>query len=445
MKTSGTHKTLRKILTALVGIVLVAASYVLPVEAVMIYGAIDDDGSGPPGASAGAITATANATVGGERTPDKAVNGSGIVLRSGDATERTNYVHDAGIGSYGDTYNFAADIDVTDGNWFKVDLGATYVLDDAFFFNFNPDDFEGAGNEDRGVDQANIWYLDAGSDPNANNNNNGAAFDSTGWTQLGGTTNLTIAPTGDVDQTVPDVISFGGVQARFVAIDMLTNHGDGGFIGFGEIQFFGEKIVISGLIEGVTATASDQVSVARGVDHAVDWSGIILSGGDATDRDNYDNVAGADENGDLWNFLANLGGAEDNWFKVDLGQTYTLGEAHLFNFNPASGAGNESRGLGTADIYYLDAGSDPNSNDNGNDTKFDSAGWTQLGSTETFTIAPAGVSTQTVPDVIDLGRVDARFVALDMLTNQGHADFIGFGEIMFFEADMTVGTVIILR
>ena len=209
----------------------------------MIFGAIANDGSGPPGASDGSITPTASQTVGGVRTPDRAINGTGILHTGGSPADPNNYAHTFGTNAFGDANNFLADINSTKGNWFKVDLGQTYTLKDAFFFNFNPDASEGGlNNEDRGVATVNIWYLDAAADPNANNDNNDAAFISTGWTQLGSTFNFTMAPTGDVNQAVPDVIDFGDVPARFVALDILTNHGDPGFVGFGEIQFFAVPI-----------------------------------------------------------------------------------------------------------------------------------------------------------------------------------------------------------
>ena len=209
----------------------------------MIFGAIANDGSGPPGASDGSITPTASQTVGGVRTPDRAINGTGILHTGGSPADRNNYAHTFGTNAFGDANNFLADINSTKGNWFKVDLGQTYTLKDAFFFNFNPDASEGGlNNEDRGVATVNIWYLDAAADPNANNDGNDSAFISTGWTQLGSTFNFTMAPTGDVNQAVPDVIDFGDVPARFVALDILTNHGDPGFVGFGEIQFFAVPI-----------------------------------------------------------------------------------------------------------------------------------------------------------------------------------------------------------
>jgi hypothetical protein len=158
-----------------------------PSGSTMIFGAIGDDGSGPPGAFDGSITPTASQTVdrscifhncGGVRTPDRAINGTGIVLPGGSTTDRNNYAHTFGTNAFGAAYNFLADINGTEGNWFKVDLGQTYPLQDAFFFNFNPDASEGGlDNEDRGVASADIWYLDAASDPNSNDDGNASPFD----------------------------------------------------------------------------------------------------------------------------------------------------------------------------------------------------------------------------------------------------------------------------
>ena len=61
MKTLKTNHIPNKIRTALIGTALVAAaSYVSPVDAAMIFGAIGDDLTGPPGAFDGSITVTAN-------------------------------------------------------------------------------------------------------------------------------------------------------------------------------------------------------------------------------------------------------------------------------------------------------------------------------------------------------------------------------------------------
>ena len=237
MRTSRPNHALNIIRTALVGTALVAAAnYVSPVEADMIYGAIGDDGSGPPGAFDGNITVSARShEAGGGRLPEYAVDGTGIVLVGGDATDRDNYVNAAGFDDNGDFWNY---LSANDGGigWFKVDLGQTYTLQDAFFFNFNPG--SPSGNESRGVSNAVIWYLDAASDPNANDDENGLAFDSADWTQLGSTMTFTIAPAGFATQTVADVINFGGVSARFVALDILSNHGHPNYVGLGEIQFF---------------------------------------------------------------------------------------------------------------------------------------------------------------------------------------------------------------
>ena len=239
MKTSRTNHTLNKIGTALVVTALVAAaSYVSPVEAAtnMIYGAIGDDGSGPPGIYDSSLTVSVRThESGGGRLPEYAVNGNGIGV-TGDATVPANYWHDA----HNDNGDFDNNLSAGDGGigWFKVDLGQTYTLDHALLFNFNPDSL--AGNESRGTSNAVIYYLDAASDPNANNDENGNAFDPTGWSMLNGGATQTFAraPAGNVNQLVPDTINFGGVSARFVALDILSNHGHPNYVGLGEIQFF---------------------------------------------------------------------------------------------------------------------------------------------------------------------------------------------------------------
>jgi hypothetical protein len=240
MKTTKANHTPNKTRTALIGtacltVMLFMPNYVSPADAVMIAGAIGDDGSGPPGAFDGSITVTANTFEGGGgRLPAMAIDGRGIVLPGGDATDPNNYEHDAGDEN-GDGFNYLSESgDITSG-WFKVDLGQIYSLSNAFFFNFNPDSL--AGNESRGLATANIWYVDSDTDPGDNNPGDGA-FNSTGWTQLGGVHNFSIAPAGDVNQSVPDVIDFGGVSAQLVALEFLTNHGHASFVGIGEIQFF---------------------------------------------------------------------------------------------------------------------------------------------------------------------------------------------------------------
>jgi hypothetical protein len=237
MKNTRTHRTLNKIRTALIGTAMVAAaSYVSPADADMIFSAIGDDGTGPPGMFDGSITATANTQeAGGNRVPAMAIDGRGIIHTGGSASDRNNYAHDAGIDDNGDTWNYLSEAGDEGIGWFKVNLGASYPLKDAFFFNFNPNS-PSNGNETRGLATANIYH--AVTDP-GNNTPLSGSFDNTGWTLLESGRSFTIAPTGDVNQTVPDVITFGGVNAQFVALEFLTNHGHAAdYVGIGEIQFF---------------------------------------------------------------------------------------------------------------------------------------------------------------------------------------------------------------
>lgn len=140
-----TFSAKRSAATFIFGFVILAGA---TAQGGMIAGAIGNDGSGGFDGSMTAIASSAPNPVAG-RTPSAAINGAGIVLAAGgDANNRNDYEHDAGGSSTGDNINWMAG--KTTG-WLKIDLGQLYLLDEAFFFNFNPNG--ASGNEDRGVQQ----------------------------------------------------------------------------------------------------------------------------------------------------------------------------------------------------------------------------------------------------------------------------------------------------
>jgi hypothetical protein len=177
-----------------------------------------------------------------DRPPIQAVDGSGLTFTGvgGEENDPTKYEHQ-GSDRLGKDANWA--IGGIDG-WWIADLGADYELDRVSFFNFNPglNDTNDDDHTDRGVATGNVWYRTT-SESN-NTDGNGSAFDSTGYTQLGSTETFTRAPGGSlpnhgaIPQTVPDTLDFDGANARYVAIEILTNQGDTSFTGIGELQFF---------------------------------------------------------------------------------------------------------------------------------------------------------------------------------------------------------------
>ncbi|MGB1128441.1 MAG: hypothetical protein ACPG4K_00225, partial [Haloferula sp.] len=120
-------------------------------------------------------------------------------------------------------------------NWIRIDLGADYDLDSMAFFNFA---VSSGGNSNRGINQGDIYYRTEAEGPGSNTDNDGAAFDNTGWTILGSAGTQTFTQTTGGDTAIqPDVIDFGGATARYVAIDVNTTHG-GTSCGIAELMFF---------------------------------------------------------------------------------------------------------------------------------------------------------------------------------------------------------------
>ncbi|MEX2213283.1 MAG: discoidin domain-containing protein [Phycisphaeraceae bacterium] len=97
------------------------------------------------------------------------------------------------------------------------DLGTNHFVGDVQIWNYN----EGGQNRARGIDQLTIL----------------ASEDGINFTVIG-TTNLFAAP-GAANRDFHQTFNLGGVLARFIRFDDLTNHGgDNGFVGLSEVRFF---------------------------------------------------------------------------------------------------------------------------------------------------------------------------------------------------------------
>ena len=215
--------------------------------ATMIVGAIGNDGAGNYDNS---LTVTASYDSFSSRAAINAFNGSGIEIIAGqDGDQVDEYQALAGSGSFGEDWNWMGREGASSNSlgWVMVDLGASFTLEHARVFNFAAGS---AGRSNRGTDEARVWYHDGASEPNANNTDgNDTDFDSTGWTQLGSSSfNFTQAP-GNSANPNPDVVNFGDTSARFVAFEILSNHGDsttsqgGPFVGLQEVQFFESNVI----------------------------------------------------------------------------------------------------------------------------------------------------------------------------------------------------------
>ncbi len=186
------------------------------------------------------LTASASSTINAPqngRVPQAAVNESG--MRDYDLDNLPD-THDAS--QYGDYIAWMSTGGDTAG-WFMVDLGQEYSLDHINFFNFNS-----AQEKDRGV-QSGDWYISTAANPAT-----GDFANDPDWTLMVDDYSFTIAPGASWYDT-PDVIRFGSATARWVALDITANWGDGNFVGISEMQFFQseapEPLTLTALLAGL--------------------------------------------------------------------------------------------------------------------------------------------------------------------------------------------------
>ncbi|MFI4911126.1 MAG: family 16 glycosylhydrolase [Sedimentisphaeraceae bacterium JB056] len=120
----------------------------------------------------------------------------------------------------------------------------------------------------------------------------------------------------------------------------------------------------------------------------------------------------------------------DNWFKVDLGQSFELDFIKIWNFNMT---GYTSRGIKTADVYYSDSESDPgNPRDNPENWSLykagveftEASGRTDYGTNEDYNM----------PDILDISYVNARWIVFDIQSNHaGDPSYTGISELQFIK------------
>ena len=378
----------------------------------------------------------------GGREAVYAINGANLNFLGGDPNDPTNYTHTAGNNGNGDNNaNWLCGDDVPHSNaWFAVDLGSWYSDLTLNFFNFGVTN--STDRHKRGVAQADIYYRALGWGNNTHGSH--AVFDKDGWTLLKADQTFTIGVNDGSDIT-PDTIDLGGAVVRYIAFDVDSNHGDnsgtvGGFVGIGEVQFFGvrdygsETPQITNL---VPRAYRDYPSPPRLTKHAIDGSGInVIAGAWPT---NFTHTGGMDEFGVNYNWM---GGSRipDVWYAVDMGRIHKDLTLNFFNFG-VSEKDHNKRGIKQADIYYSTEGW--GSNTHFNLQPFDTNGWTLLAADYQFDIGPSG--TDQGPQTIRLGGIDAQYLAFDVDSNHGGATFVGIGEIQLFGNAVNFATIFVVQ
>jgi beta-glucanase (GH16 family) len=163
----------------------------------------------------------------------------------------------------------------------------------------------------------------------------------------------------------------------------------------------------------ITATASNVTKYGdRKPAYVVNGAG--LSGDDHT----------TEANGAMW-----MADTVKNWFKLDLGQIYTLDFLKVWNFNMT---GYTARGIRQADYFYSDSPTDPgNPIDN-------PANWTRIGTwqfTEASGRSDYGTNTDyNMPGFVDMMNVSARWIAYDITSNLSDPQYTGLSEIQVYRA-----------
>jgi len=219
--------------------------------------------------------------------------------------------------------------------------------------------------------------------------------------------------------------------ARFVKIDILSNHGgDGEFVGLSEVRFDGTLVQAASTTE-IPATV-DYVSSElienfdRDADYTLDESGLTPT----TINGTLTHSTGP--NGEMWlntdngccGGVSNTGPNDndsDPEIVFDVGSTQYIEALQVWNYNESG----DYRWRGANDVEIL--------------ISTDNVNFTSLGTTN-FAVAP-GVSGFDYSQFFVLNS-NTRYVKLDIASNHGAPDsFIGLSEVKFFAGQPLVAVI----
>jgi hypothetical protein len=205
-----------------------------------------------------------------------------------------------------------------------------------------------------------------------------------------------------------EVVNLGGVAARYVKIDVTSNHGDPSFTGLSEVN------VVADTIEGVSAIAAKIHSVSsnlagfnRKADYLVNRSGM------------FGEIHGIVPEGSMWLSQGTFNSAgelevPDTSPEVtfDMGSVVDLHRMKVYNYNEYNeGHALEAQllGRGVASMDVMVAGDDLN--------------FTTLIAGLPVDVAPTAGDTIDIGQIVDLGGTSARYVKFVVLSNHNGRDF----------------------
>ena len=167
---------------------------------------------------------------------------SGEEITKGDTNDPTTWT--AGGGAYQSEWQAQGLLAGAANNklaWVVLDLGSTTSnLDSAYLWNIR----QATGQNSRTITY-NIYHAisPANALPTMPTNNDVVDYDfnTSGWTQLGDT--LTMPQRGGEPDPANQVVGLGGVSARYIGLEILTNGGSTGRAGFSEIAITSSQVV----------------------------------------------------------------------------------------------------------------------------------------------------------------------------------------------------------
>lgn len=190
--------------------------------------------------------AYASSEVHTNRGPLKTLDETGLSY-SGGVNVPGNWTY-TGYGTYGENANWTSKSGNGNvgGQWIIFDLGGIHTS----ITTMNVANFDAANTQlrTRGLDQGNIYYsTDSVTVSGIEGNNYAPNFNGAGtaWTP-GVALDLDMTPEDATDSSNAytttehefQSISLGNITARYIAIEVTTNHGDANYVGLNEVQFF---------------------------------------------------------------------------------------------------------------------------------------------------------------------------------------------------------------
>jgi hypothetical protein len=318
------------------------------------------------------------------RNPTNAVNNSGMVGR----------LHQANAPGASMWLSASGDVNPT----FDIDLGGMHIVDDLRVWNYN-ENANATCCLGRGVRLADVYV--AGAD---------GVFGATPVL-----TGVELDPASGTLSDFSQVVTLGGVAARYVRLAVTGNHGDASFTGLSEVKVTGNAVAgQTPLPVTVSNVSSNLVGFNRNAAYAVNGTGL-----------GYGDSHSIAPDATMWLNQGTFGNVPEDQFDLDPEITFDLGSEQsiatmkIWNYNETlPGLEDQLLGRGIALTHVLYAREDGIFETLYEFLEVDRAN---------------GSSTVDYSQSIDMQGVVARYVKFDIVSNHGgDANFVGLSEVQFF-------------